>query len=316
MYAIQAENVTKQYKNGLKALSGFNLSVQMGEIFSLLGQNGAGKSTLIHILTTYLRPTSGQITVLGKDIYRESAEIRLQIACVAQQISIDTHLSLEENMMFQGRLYKISKMDAKKRMEKLIADFGLNQYRKYPVSSYSGGVKRRLDIALNMMSNPKILFLDEPTVGMDIPSRMSMWDMMKKIRDDFGTTIFLTTHYLEEADYLSNHVCIMKDGKEIIQGTPIELRSLLRQDTVQVKFPVHTDAEKYYGLLREQLSSKEMFIRNSAIVINSHKPQIDMESITAILLKRHIPFQGIEIAQPTLEDVFLRLTQGETEGCV
>ena len=112
-------------------------------------------------------------------------------------------------------------------MERLISDFGLSQYRKYPVSSYSGGVKRRLDIALNMMVNPKILFLDEPTVGMDIQSRIAMWDMMKKIRDGFGTTIFLTTHYLEEADSLSDNVCIIKDGKEVTQGTPAELRSLL-----------------------------------------------------------------------------------------
>lgn len=236
MYAIQVNNAVKQYKNGVQALSGLTLSVEEGEIFSLLGQNGAGKSTLIHILTTYLRPTSGKITMLGKDLNKDRTWIRSQIACVAQQPSIDTYLSLEENMMFQSRLYKIPAKDAEKRMENLIAGFGLNEYRKYPVSSYSGGVKRRLDIALNMMSNPKILFLDEPTVGMDIQSRIAMWDMMKKIRDEFGTTIFLTTHYLEEADHLSNHICIMKNGKEAAQGTPSKLRSLLRQDTLQDVF--------------------------------------------------------------------------------
>ena len=220
MSAIQAENVIKKYKNGVQALDGLSLTVKDGEIFSLLGQNGAGKSTLIHILTTYLAPTSGLVTMFGKDIYREASEIRTQISCVAQRTSIDTHLSLTENMMFQSKLYKVPKDEAKTRMEILIACFGLERYLKYPVSSYSGGVKRRLDIALNMMSNPKILFLDEPTVGMDIQSRMAMWDMMKKIRTDFGTTIFLTTHYLEEADQLSDTICIMKNGKEILQGTP------------------------------------------------------------------------------------------------
>lgn len=168
MYAIEAQNVVKQYKNGVQALNGLNISVKTGEIFSLLGQNGAGKSTLIKILTTYLKPTSGNLIMLGKDIAGQADKVRSEIACVAQQTSIDMHLSLEENMMFQSRLYKIPKAEAKKKMETLIADFGLEQYRKYPVSSYSGGVKRRLDIALNMMTNPKILFLDEPTVGMDI----------------------------------------------------------------------------------------------------------------------------------------------------
>ncbi len=264
MYAIETENIIKQYKNGIQALSGLSLSVKCGEIFSLLGENGAGKSTLIRILTTYLRPTSGGAVMLGKNIYTDAAWIRSKIACVAQQTSIDTHLSLEENMLFQSRLYRIPKAEARKRMEKLISGFGLERYRKYPVSSYSGGVKRRLDIALNMMPEPQILFLDEPTVGMDIQSRNSMWEMMRQIRDDFGTTIFLTTHYLEEADNLSNRICIMKDGKAVKQGTPAELRSLLREN----------------------------------------------------MTERHNSFQGIEIAQPTLEDVFLRLTQKEQGECI
>lgn len=198
MHAIQVDHVVKRYKNGVQALNGLSLSVKEGEIFSLLGQNGAGKSTLIRILTTYLCPTAGEIEMMGKDIKKDAAVIRSQIACVAQQTSIDTYLSLEENMMFQSRLYKIPKAEARQRMERLISDFGLSQYRKYPVIFLFRWVKRRLDIALNMMVNPKILFLDEPTVGMDIQSRIAMWDMMKKIRDGFGTTIFLTTHYLEE----------------------------------------------------------------------------------------------------------------------
>ena len=245
MYAIQIENVIKEYKNGVQALSGLNLSVKQGELFSLLGQNGAGKSTLIRILTTYLKPTSGNIMMFGKDIEKEAAAIRAEIACVSQQTSIDTYLSLEENMLFQSRLYKIPKAEALDRMEKLITVFGLQQYRKYPVSSYSGGVKRRLDIALNMMTNPKLLFLDEPTVGMDIQSRQLMWEMISQIRNDFGTTVFLTTHYLEEADNLSDTICIMKEGKEVIQGTPLELRAYLRQDTVQIHFPNSSTTKQY-----------------------------------------------------------------------
>lgn len=308
MYAIEVHNVQKSYKNGVQALNGLNLTVKESEIFSLLGQNGAGKSTLISILTTYLKPNTGKITMLGKDVLKDSGEIRSTIACVAQRTSIDTHLSLEENMMFQARLYKIPKNEARKRMSTLIDEFELGQYLKYPVSSYSGGIKRRLDIALNMMSNPKILFLDEPTVGMDIQSRMAMWEMMKKIRDDFGTTIFLTTHYLEEADNLSDTVCIMKEGREVAQGTPFELRRYTRQDTLQIKFTTHAEAKKHLPSFSEHCSLKETYLQNSTIIISTENSYTDLEKINRFLLDTHIPYNGIQIARPTLEDVFLRLT--------
>lgn len=316
MDAIRAENVIKKYKNGVQALDSLSLNVKEGEIFSLLGQNGAGKSTLIHILTTYLTPTSGTVTMLEKDIYREAYEIRTQISCVAQRTSIDTHLSLTENMMFQSKLYRVPKDEAKKRMETLIADFGLERYLRYPVSSYSGGVKRRLDIALNMMSNPKILFLDEPTVGMDIQSRMAMWDMMKKIRADFGTTIFLTTHYLEEADQLSDAICIMKNGKEVIQGTPQALREYLRKDILKISFSSKEEAKSCFQSLKNILSLKESDLQQDKIMTGLKKGHADLRTANRWLLDHEIPFLGIEIVQPTLEDVFLRFT-GESgkEAC-
>ena len=313
MYAIQIKNVVKEYKNVVQALSGLNLTVKQGELFSLLGQNGAGKSTLIRILTTYLKPTSGHIMMFGKDIEKEATTIRTEIACVSQQTSIDTYLSLEENMIFQSRLYKIPKSEAFDRMEKLIVAFGLEQYRKYPVSSYSGGVKRRLDIALNMMAKPKLLFLDEPTVGMDIQSRRLMWEMINKIRTDFGTTVFLTTHYLEEADNLSDTICIMKDGKEVIQGTPLELRTYLRQDTLQIYFPNVSVLKQYFPQLQKHFYEQEIYVRNAVLVIHTHDSKNDMEKAVCFLLQKSIPFTGIEITQPTLEDVFLRLTS-KSEG--
>ena len=313
MYAIQIENVIKESKNGVQALSGLNLSVKQGELFSLLGQNGAGKSTLIRILTTYLKPTSGNIMMFGKDIEKEAAAIRAEIACVSQQTSIDTYLSLEENMLFQSRLYKIPKAEALDRMEKLITAFGLQQYRKYPVSSYSGGVKRRLDIALNMMTNPKLLFLDEPTVGMDIQSRQLMWEMISQIRNDFGTTVFLTTHYLEEADNLSDTICIMKEGKEVIQGTPLELRTYLRQDTVQIHFPNSSTTKQYLPQFRLHFHEQDIYAQNALIVINTHNSKTYLEKEVCFLLQEKIPFTGIEITQPTLEDVFLRLTSKREE---
>lgn len=309
MYAIEVHNVQKLYRNGVQALNSLNLTVKTGKIFSLLGQNGAGKSTLISILTTYLKPNTGKITILGKDILKDSDEIRSTIACVAQRTSIDTHLSLEENMMFQARLYKIPKNEARQRMSTLIDEFELNQYLKYPVSSYSGGIKRRLDIALNMMSNPKILFLDEPTVGMDIQSRMTMWKMMRKIRDDFGTTIFLTTHYLEEADNLSDTICIMKDGKEIVQGTPFELRKYVRQDVIRVQLSNREEAKTILPVLSKYFSQLTCTLQDNKILIHTDSSQHNFFNINEFLLDSQISFQGIEITEPTLGDVFLRLTK-------
>jgi ABC-2 type transport system ATP-binding protein len=312
MTAIQVKNLVKKYKNGVQALDGLTLTVNEGEIFSLLGPNGAGKSTLINVLTTFLRPTSGSVILFGKNAAREAAAIRTQIACVAQQTSIDSHLSLTENMMFQSKLYRVPKPEAQKRMKTLISCFGLEQYLKYPVSSYSGGIKRRLDIALNMMSNPKVLFLDEPTVGMDIQSRMAMLDMVRKIRNELGTTIFLTTHYLEEADQLSDTICIMKNGKEIIQGSPSALREYLRQDMLKISFASKEEAKSNFEPLKNIIALKESDLRHDKIITGLKNGHSDLEKATRWLLEHNVPFLGIEIMQPTLEDVFIRLT-GEDE---
>ncbi len=309
MSAIIVKDLFKTYNNGIRALDGLSLSVKRGEIFSLLGQNGAGKSTLIKVLTTYLHPTSGKIFMFGKDVDHEAAEIRSEIGCVAQKTSIDTHLSLTENMHFQGKLYKIPKQDAKKRMEKLIDCFGLENYLQYPVASYSGGIKRRLDIALNLMSNPKALFLDEPTVGMDIQSRMAMWDMVRKIRTDFGTTIFLTTHYLEEADQLSDTICIIKKGKAVIQGTPKTLREYLRQNMLTISFSTKKEAKDCFEALKGEMELKASDLRSEKIITGIKKDSTDLKKAARWLLKHDIPFRGIEIIQPTLEDIFINLTK-------
>ncbi|QIB69316.1 ABC transporter ATP-binding protein [Aminipila butyrica] len=308
MTAIYVNDLVKKYKSGVVALNGLTLTVREGEIFSLLGENGAGKSTLINILTTYLSPTSGTVTLFGKDTYGKAAEIRSKISCVAQRTSIDTHLSLTENMMFQSKLYKVPKSEAVNRMEMLISCFGLDKYLNDSVSTYSGGVKRRLDIALNLMSKPNVLFLDEPTVGMDIQSRMAMWDMVKKIRNNFGTTIFLTTHYLEEADQLSDTICIMKNGKEVIQGSPNLLREHLRQDMLQISFSGKKEAENYFKALKGALALKESDLRQNKILTSLKRGQSDLEKTIRLLLEHGIPFLGIEIIQPTLEDVFISLT--------
>ncbi|HEX3023069.1 MAG TPA: ABC transporter ATP-binding protein [Lachnospiraceae bacterium] len=311
MDSIVVDNVTKRFKNGVEALSGVSFQVKSGEIFSLLGRNGAGKSTLIKILTTFLSPTSGDIKMFGMDIYKEPASIRESIACAAQHISIDTHMSLVENMMFQSKLYHVAKEEAGKRMDSLIQCFHLERYMKYPVASYSGGVKRRLDIALSMMSNPKILFLDEPTVGMDIQSRKVMWDMVKKIRDEFGTTVFLTTHYMDEAEMLSDSICIIHNGKEVTQGTTNELRDYLQQDFLTILFSSSEEAIKYRSIFRKELGLKDIDICQNELSLKGNINVSSFKRLNYFLLDRNVAFSGIEIKRPSLEEIFTNLTGGE-----
>ena len=308
MRAIEVTQLVKQYKNGIRALDNLSLKVNCGEIFSLLGPNGAGKSSLINILTTFYKPTSGNITVLGKDLCKEPAWVRTQIACVAQRISIDEHLSLMENMIFQSRLYKVDNATAKKRINTLIDSFELSQYFKYPVASYSGGVKRRLDIAMNMVSMPKILFLDEPTVGMDIISRKAMWEIMRKIRDDFGTTIFLTTHYLEEADQLSDTICIMKEGRELVQGTPRSLRKYIHQNMLRIGFSDIEKTKKCAEKLAQAHILPSINMRENSIYADAGEERKTFENVSKWLLENDVSFEAVEIVQPSLEDVFLKLT--------
>jgi len=308
MQAIHVDKLIKQYKNGVRALDELSLNVQGGEIFTLLGPNGAGKSSLINILTTYFKPTSGNVEMLGKDLSKEPAWIRTQIACAAQHISIDEHLSLMENMVFQSRLYKADRQVARERINSLIDSFELSGYLKYPTASYSGGVKRRLDIAMNLVSNPKILFMDEPTVGMDAQSRKEMWKMLLKIRDDYGTTIFLTTHYLEEADQMSDNICIIKDGKELVQGTPGSLRSYIRQNMLRIGFSSAEEIKKYLPALENAGLIKVTTVRDKSVFGIVDDSGTAFPIVNKWLLEQQIEFDAIEIVEPSLEDVFLVLT--------
>ena len=305
MKAIKIENLNKIYKTGNQVLNNLNLTVENSEIFSLLGSNGAGKSTLINILTTSIVPTSGSIQILGKDIIKDKNFIRRNISCAAQQISIDEHLSLYENMIFQSRLYKIEGSTAKKRIQHLISAFGLCEYEKYKVSAYSGGIKRRLDIAMSMVSSPKILFLDEPTVGMDVESRRNMWKLINNIKQEFGTTIFLTTHYLEEADILSDKICIMKNGSSLVQDTPENLRYYTDKNIIKITLK---DSQNI-SYITEKLRNTD-FIHNirrekNFLILDTQNDEQDFYTVNKLLMENNAAYNGIEILKPTLEDVFI-----------
>ncbi len=314
MDAISVNNLSKEYASGKKALDNVSITVSTGEIFSLLGPNGAGKSTLINILTTFLKPTSGQVSVLGHDVNTKQNSIRADISCVAQKVSIDDHLSLRENMLFQSRLHKLDRMTAIKRMDALIAAFSLKEYEKHKVTAYSGGVKRRLDIAMSMMSYPKILFLDEPTVGMDIESRKAMWEIVKTIKTQFGTTVFLTTHYLEEADMLSDTVCIMKEGHELVQDTPEHLREHTCKNIVQIDL----DNPERPRELATQISAlpfvKGIRQEQNTIYANTYDAKKDFYALNQFLSDKRIHYSAIGVVTPSLDDIFLSLTQKNEGG--
>lgn len=311
MQAIEIDKLTKQYKNGVRALDDLSLNVKRGEIFSLLGPNGAGKSSLIKILTTFYTPTSGKVNVLGKDLCKEPAWVRKQIACVAQQVSIDAHLSLMENMMFQSKMYKVDARTAKERIKSLIESFELFGYLKRPTASYSGGVKRRLDIAMNMVSSPKILFLDEPTTGMDVASRKALWKMLLKIRDEYETTIFLTTHYLEEADQLSDSICIIKDGKELARGTPACLRGVTGQKMLRIGLIDSNGIKRCREILDRMELVNSTRVRGASVLAVVDDTGTAFNHVNKMLLDYQLEFDAVEIVEPSLEDVFLALTGSE-----
>lgn len=307
MEAIKIKNLIKTYSDKKDALSGLDLTVKQGEIFSLLGTNGAGKTTLINILTTFVKPTKGVVQILGKSLEDHPQFVRFTIACVAQQVSADDNLTLEENMRFQAGLYSLDKVKTKERMGQLIELFNLSDYSNKKVAVLSGGLKRRLDIAMSMISYPKILFLDEPTVGMDLQSRRNMWEMLRKIKIELGVTIFLTTHYLEEADMLSDTICFIKEGKTVLQDTPANLKHLTRKSIIRINVMNSQDIERIKNLLAKKDYIKRIDIKEQRLNIQVNDSQKAFPDLNAFVLASKIKFEEIGIVKPTLDDIFLEI---------
>lgn len=315
-YAIETHHVGKTYRNGVEALKDVSIQVECGEIFCLLGQNGAGKSTFIHILSTFFEPTKGEIKLFSEAVTSKNVHsLRRKIATVSQQISIDTYLSLKDNMLFQAELYGVSKEQAIQRMNELIEGFQLEKYLNYPVSSFSGGIKRRLDIALNLMSNPQLLFLDEPTVGMDIQSRREMWKMIRHIKEKMKTTIFLTTHYLEEAEQLSDTICIMKDGKILVQETTAKIRDYFHENMMAFKFSTAKEAKEKYSLFRSGLTNyyRTISLKGEFIIIYQYD-EFDLNFFLQWIIDNNISLIGVPLVYPTLEDIFVRIVGKENKS--
>src|SRR5512133_2609597 len=231
--AIQAEQLVREFKKGLRAVDGIDLAVSPGEIYGFLGPNGAGKSTTVHMLTTLLPPTAGRATVAGYDIVREGPKVRRAIGAALQEAALDPLLTGREHLRLQLAMHGIGGEERKRRSDELLERVGLTEAADRKVNGYSGGMKRRLDLALALVHRPRVLFLDEPTTGLDPQSRADLWDELRRLAKEEGVTVFLTTQYLEEADVLADRVGIIDHGRIVAEGTPEQLKAEIACSTVE-----------------------------------------------------------------------------------
>src|SRR5919112_3636426 len=241
---IEVEGLVREFKNGPRAVDGIHLQVAPGEIYGFLGPNGAGKSTTVLMLTTLLPPTDGRARVAGYDIVKQGAEVRQTIGAALQDAALDPFLTGREHMSLQGGLHGLSKQERKDRGDELLARVGLSEAADRKVGGYSGGMKRRLDLGLALVHRPRILFLDEPTTGLDIQSRTALWDEVRRLSDDDGVTVFLTTQYLEEADVLADRVGIIDHGHIVAEGTPEALKAEIGLPSVHATPAEQDDRER------------------------------------------------------------------------
>ncbi len=292
-------------KSVVEAVAGVDLDVAKGEIFGFLGPNGAGKTTTLRMLSTLLPPTSGEATVAGFDLRREPAKVRWHIGYVSQEGSSAPEVSGRSEMVIQGRLYGMSSADAHRRAAELLSRLELEDAADRATKTYSGGQRRRLDVGVGLMHRPELLFLDEPTTGLDPQSRARMWDEVRALRDA-GTTVFLTTHYLEEADALCQRIAIIDHGRIVAKGTPDELKRQVAGDVVVVG--TGGAGERALTLLEGQHFVREANIADGTVRLYVDRGETAMPQILRVLDNAGIALESLTLSRPTLDDVFLRQT--------
>ena len=295
-----------EYKYGeFKAVDGVSFFVREGEIFSFLGPNGAGKSTVINILTTLLPVQRGCVTIAGYDLAKEPQQVRRSIGIVFQDETLDRDLTVWETLELHGRIYSMPKLERKERIEEIIKLVELEEKRNVRTRFLSGGMKRRLEIGRGLMTRPKVLFLDEPTIGLDTQTRRRLWDYIKKVNDS-GTTIFLTTHYMDEADQVSNWIDILDHGKIIASGDPTKLKDALGNDMIYLDTSDNAAAEI---MLRGMKAVRDVKAAAGglAVTINADGTHC-LPIIMNRLRERGIDIVSVNLKKPTLDDVFVHYT--------
>ena len=301
----QLRRVFKSRQSTVEAVAGIDLEVYAGEIFGFLGPNGAGKTTTLRMLATLLPPTSGDATVAGQDLRRHPGEVRRRIGYVGQRGGADPEITGRSELIFEARLYGMSSAEARLRAAELIETLELESCADRKVSTYSGGQKRRLDVGVGLVHRPQLLFLDEPTTGLDPQSRARMWDEARQLRDE-GTTVFLTTHYLEEADALCNRVAIIDHGKIVAVGTPDDLKRQVAGDVVVVG--TDNESDRVLQLLRGQSFVREATAGDGLVRLYVDRGETAMAQIIRALDAEGIVLSSLSLNRPSLDDVFLRQT--------
>jgi len=294
-------------KKEVEAVKGIDLTVRKGEIYGFLGPNGAGKSTTQKMLSTLLCPTGGEANVLGYDLATQQEQIRQNVGCVSQAGGADLSSTGVENLVLQAQLYGLDTLTAKKYASEFVERFQMSTFIERPAQSYSGGQKRRLDIALGMIHHPKLLLLDEPTTGLDPQSRAYLWGEIKKLKD-VGVTVFLTTQYMDEADKLCDTIAIIDNGKVIVTGTPSELKSSVGGDTIVFSFQSEETAKKAETLLNEKLPIGKIQTQNNTVHLTIKDGERMMPELLRSLDAKTLEAQTMTLSRPSLDDVFLKYT--------
>ncbi len=305
MAIIETHDLTKKFGD-LVAVDHVSLSVEEEEIFGFLGPNGAGKTTTINMLTTLLRSNEGSAQVAGFDVVKDANEVRSTIGLVPQELTVDEDLTGMENMLLQARLYHVPMSKAKLRITEVLGLLGLANAAKRKVETYSGGMRKRLELAAGLIHYPKVLFLDEPTLGLDVQTRVAMWDYIRKLRDEQKITIFLTTHYMEEADALSDRIAIIDHAKIITQGTPYNLKESLGGDIIEITpFEENHDIKE---LLASLPTVKEVKNKGDVYRLKVMHGEETLPKIMEKICENNIKIRRVSLIEPTLDQVFLEFT--------
>ena len=302
---IEASDLKKSYGE-VQALDGLSFSVPPGTIFGLLGPNGAGKSTTVKLLTTLARPDAGSATVAGHDVLREPARVRRNIGVVAQRSGVDRDLTGRENVKLQGHLQGLRGHELERRVDDLLDRFGLAGAARRVARTYSGGMQRRLDIAMGLVHRPQVLFLDEPTTGLDPEVRTAMWQEIGRLQVDEGLTILLTTHYMEEADRLASQLAIVDRGRVVAEGSPAELKASLNGDAVHVELEAASRNGDVQAALRDIPGLFEVLVEGRALHARAHDGARAVPAVLAALDAHRVPVATVTVARPSLDDAYLR----------
>ena len=310
--AIEADGLVRVFKKGPRAVDGIDLHVEPGQVYGFLGPNGAGKSTTVHMLTTLLPPTDGTARVADFDIVREGEQVRRAIGAALQEAALDPFLTGREHMRFQATLHNVPREERRRRGDELLERVGLSEAADRKVGGYSGGMKRRLDLALALVHKPRILFLDEPTTGLDPQSRTALWEEVRRLVAERGMTVFLTTQYLEEADVLARRIGIIHHGRIVAQGTPEELKAQIGRPSVEA-IPVDPEdlarVTAVLGRFGEPVPGSPQ-----GATVRLSGSNVRLADVVRALDSEGLKVSNLGLDEPTLDDVFLEKTGRSLEG--